>query len=136
MLDRIGMVAYRLQLPEGSRLYNVFHVGLLKKFYSTPPTAIPVLPPIDNGRPIPVPAKILKASLRRDVWHVLVQWVGLPPADASWESVEDFKRDYPSFQLENELFAEAGRDVMWGIPYQRRKARRTAQTPAAENGIS
>lgn len=83
--EHIGIVAYRLQLPEGARLHNVFHVGLLKKFHGDlPPTPLALPPtPIEHGRALPVPAKVLKASLRRDIWHVLVQWVGLDLAEAS-----------------------------------------------------
>lgn len=53
---------------------------LLKKFRGDFPTAPPVLPQIEHGRALPIPAKVLKASLHRDVWHVLVQWVGLDVA--------------------------------------------------------
>ncbi|WVZ98174.1 LOW QUALITY PROTEIN: hypothetical protein U9M48_043643 [Paspalum notatum var. saurae] len=58
------------------------------------------------------------------VWHVpevLVQWQGLSAADASWMPLPEFQRLYPSFQLEDELLVQAGRDVMWEKQYGRRK---------------
>jgi hypothetical protein len=50
----------------------------------------------------------------------LVQWAGLSSAEATWEPVDAFRREHPSFQLEDELFVEGGRDVMVGKVYRRR----------------
>jgi transcriptional regulator GlxA family with amidase domain len=64
---------------------------------------------------------VLKAQLRRGEWYVLIQWAGLPAEEATWEQREEFRQHYPDFQLEDELFAQAGRDVMTGTTYQRRR---------------
>lgn len=65
VLERIRTVAYRLQLPAGTRLHDVFYVGILKAYHGTPPATTPALPPMAQGRLLPVPDKILRASLRR-----------------------------------------------------------------------
>jgi len=120
VIEKIGDVAYRLRLPAGARIHDVFHVGVLKPFHGNPPVSTPPLPPLQDGRLLQQPAKILKSQLRRGVWHVLVHWSGLPEADATWEPVPNFKETYPEFQLEDELFLEGGRDVMTGKVYVRR----------------
>ena len=66
----------------------------------------------------------MRAQLRHGVWHVLIQWAGLPEADATWEPVEEFRAAYPDFQLADELFVDGGSDVMVGRVYQRRKRSR------------
>jgi hypothetical protein len=50
VIGRIGEVAYRLQLPDGACIHDVFHVGVLKPFRGTPPSAAPALPPLRHGR--------------------------------------------------------------------------------------
>ena len=121
VLERIGAVAYRLQLPEGARIHDVFHVGVLKPFRGDPPASTPPLPPLQRGRPLQQPERVLRSSLRRGAWHILVQWANMPASEATWEPVEAFRATHPSFQLEDELFLEGGRDVMGGQTYQRRQ---------------
>ena len=118
--ERIGDVAYRLLLPEGARVHNVFHVGVLKPFRGTPPTTPPALPPLRHARCLQQPTRALRAQLRRGTWHVLIQWADLPEDDATWEPLEEFRTEFPAFQLEDELFAEGGSDVMVGKVYQLR----------------
>ena len=120
VLERVGPVAYRLQLPAGARLHDVFHVSQLKAYTGAPPAAPVPLPPVQDGRLLQAPERVLRAQLSRGAWRVLVQWQGLPVDDATWEPLKEFKEQYPEVQLEDELFAEEGRDVMTGIQYKRR----------------
>lgn len=85
VLERIGSVAYRLQLPEHARIHDVFHIGVLKPFHGEPPATTPALPPLRDGRPLEVPEQVLYAQLRRGVWFLLVKWAGFAAAEATWE---------------------------------------------------
>ncbi|WVZ53445.1 hypothetical protein U9M48_004385 [Paspalum notatum var. saurae] len=126
----INDVAYRLELPAGARIHNVFHVGLLKKFIGETPVTPPPLPPLHYGAVQPQPAKALKSRVARGVHQILVQWESLPSSAASWEDVDVFRKRYPLFQLADELLTEGGRDVMWGRVYHRRKESRNSQSVA------
>ena len=77
-----------------------------------------------HGRLLEAPERALSSQLRRGVWHVLIQWAGLPETDATWEPVDNFRAAYPDFQLEDELFVDDGSDVMVGRVYQRCKRSR------------
>uniref|UniRef100_A0A0A9CNF1 Tf2-1-like SH3-like domain-containing protein n=1 Tax=Arundo donax TaxID=35708 RepID=A0A0A9CNF1_ARUDO len=118
VLEKVGDVAYRLELPAGTRLHDAFHVGVLKPFRGDPPLVVPPLPPVRHGRVCQTPSAILKARLARGQLQVLVQWKDSPPVDASWVAVEDFRRLFPEFQLEDELLAQVGERCHGGSPIQ------------------
>jgi hypothetical protein len=45
---KIGVVAYELEIPQGSKIHNVFYVSCLKKALDQHIRPIEVLPPMDE----------------------------------------------------------------------------------------
>jgi len=130
VVQLINDAAVRLELPPQARIHDVFHVGTLKKFIGTPPSAPPPLPDIYHGAIVPEPARVEQARLARGVRQVLVHWRGEPATSATWEDLEEFRAKYLDFQLEDELDLEGGRDVMWGQSYSRQRRTRDVRRAA------
>jgi hypothetical protein len=65
-------VVYKLQLPEGARIYNVFHVGLLKKYVGEEPIGPSVIPPIHHGWACLEPVEVTKTHVARGRVEFLV----------------------------------------------------------------
>ena len=78
VLARVGRVAYRLELPEKSKIHPVIHVSQLKKVIGTIVQVLPDLPEPDDN--LQVSFKVLQRRLIRKgssaVSQVLVQWSG------------------------------------------------------------
>jgi hypothetical protein len=104
----VGNVAYRLQLPLGARLHNVFHVRLFKKYCGEEPTESGALPPLWHGRVCLQPEEVIKSRLTHGHTKVLVRWADQTAANATWVQLADFKQFYPSFKLAEELVVKGG----------------------------
>ena len=131
VIERIGSVAYRLQLLNKARIHNVFHVVFLKKYHGTAPTDIVPLPTVVHGHAVPEPGHIVRTRLNHGVWELLVQWLSQSPAASTWELLNDFKATYPKFQLEDELFRKEGGsvvDAFIGKQYSRKKKKAPASS--------
>ncbi|PNX73902.1 transposon Ty3 gag-pol polyprotein, partial [Trifolium pratense] len=99
VLERIGQVAYKLELPSHSKIHNVFHCSLLKPYLGPIPPDAPILPndSVDN-HPTVTPLAILNSRIisvnGQQMQQVLVQWNGLPPEDTTWENWQDLQISY------------------------------------------
>jgi hypothetical protein len=132
ILEWVGSVAYKMQLPVGTRIHDVFHIDILKRFPGEPPSAPGTLPPLHHGRTCHRPASVKQSRVARGRVVLLVQWVDRPTSEASWIDAEEFHALYPEFQLEDELLVGGGgRDVMLGVQYTRRRDKQQAGTGEA-----
>jgi hypothetical protein len=100
---KISHVAYQLDLPDKSRIHNVFHVSCLKKVLGQQQKAQTILPMLDEeGRIILEPEAIIatreKRLCSRVIKEYLIKWKNLPEEDVAWES-EHFRQLHPSLPL-------------------------------------
>jgi len=100
VLQRIGSVAYRLDLPPEARIHPVFHVSCLKKKLGQQITPLSTLPPVDvNGEIKPEPEQILeRRSIKRNqrsLTEVLIKWKGAPSEENTWENYWKLCELYP-----------------------------------------
>ncbi|RVW26324.1 Transposon Tf2-12 polyprotein [Vitis vinifera] len=101
----LGPVAYKLALPLGSQIHDVFHVSLLKKHLGPVTATSTQLPPVsDTSTVLPQPEAVLDRRVihkgkYRPKSEILVKWVGVPAEDATWENEWRFTKSYPDFIL-------------------------------------
>lgn len=108
IIAKVGVVAYKLQLPEEAKIHSVFHVSQLKPFKGgTTEQYMPLPLTMTDIGPIVLPAKVLAARVIQQgelkIPQVLIQWTNMPPDESTWEGLEDMKANYPSFNLEDKV---------------------------------
>ena len=123
VLERIGQVAYRLQLPLECKIHPVFHVSQLKPVLGKnhTVTSLPVL--LEENEEFVLQPELLQ-SVRYDAeghLEALIKWKGLPIHENAWMRVRDIAREFPYFELEDKLsLIEGGIDKSWRVYYRKR----------------
>ena len=98
MLQKIGTMAYKLELPTASRLHPVFHVSCLKKVIGDKLPVQTILPELDEeGKIILEPEAVIETRTRqlrnRSISEYLIKWKNLSIEDSTWED-ENFMQKY------------------------------------------
>jgi len=89
-LEKVEEIAYELELLEGRKIRNVFHVSCLKKAFGQQDTSSSEFPPLDKeGQLVLVSEEVLEMRERKlrsiIIREYLVRWKDLPFEDATWE---------------------------------------------------
>jgi hypothetical protein len=113
VVERIGAVAYRLKLPDGSRVHPVFHVSLLKKAIGryNEEAELPDHLEGDKGiyyEPEDILAKRTIVVQGEEVCQLLVQWKGQKAEEATREDAVSLKSQFPTFNLEDKVVLSGG----------------------------
>ena len=94
ILDRIGSVAYRLELPESMhRIHPVFHVSKIKPYKASgrvqpPPVPIEIEGELEYEVERILDKRIKKRGRRKNYTEYLVKWLGYGHEHNSWESAK------------------------------------------------
>ncbi|GJX64377.1 hypothetical protein Tco_0298720 [Tanacetum coccineum] len=102
IIERIGPVAYRLELPqELSRVHNVFHICNLKKCLSDDTLVIPLEEiQLDDKlnfveEPVEIMDREVKQLKRSRIPIIKVRWNARRGPEYTWEREDQFREKYP-----------------------------------------
>ncbi|XP_044478762.1 uncharacterized protein LOC123205787 [Mangifera indica] len=100
ILDKVGAVAYRLQLPTDAAIHDVFHVSLLRPAYSRVVVS-PTLPPQFTPQRWPQCILDRKMVRRRNIPAVklLIQWPNETHETTIWEFADTIRNQFLFFPL-------------------------------------
>lgn len=137
VLERVGKVAYRLKLPESSRIHPVFHVSQLKPVVGTPPQVTPLPQSFSStGELLLRPEAVLGTRYTPNgCLEVLIQWTGLPSHESTWNFGWEIQRQFPEFQLEDKLrFVGRGIDTLQQVYFRKRGKKDTVLEATVAKG--
>lgn len=113
VLEKIGTVAYRLELPTDSQIHSVFHVSQLKPFHQDYTPVFSKLPVLtDIQATAAQPSQILERRLvhkgNNAITQILVTWTGLPASLATWEDYNVLRQRFPEAPAWGQAGSSAG----------------------------
>ncbi|CAJ2667675.1 unnamed protein product [Trifolium pratense] len=113
IVERVGAVAYKLELPASSKIHPIFHVSLLKKAVGDYPVQgeLPKELEISLEEDI-YPEKILGSRITLQsgnaVHQSLIQWKNKSLEEVTWEDDAFIAGQFPDFSLEDKALFETG----------------------------
>ena len=101
ILEKIGAVTYRLELPDHTRIDPIFHVSQLKSSVADhTPVYSDLLRQVQLDAANVVPEQILDRRLVQKggiaIPQVLIKWRTLPASSATWEDYYVVKQTFPT----------------------------------------
>ena len=99
VLQKVGTMAYKLELLASLRVHPVFHVSCLKKVIGENLPVQTILPELDEeGKIILEPKVVMEKRTRqlrnRSISEYLIKWKNLTTEDSTWED-ENLIQKYP-----------------------------------------
>jgi len=146
ILERIGKVAYKLELPSTMRVHPVFHVSLLKTYHSSDDSDRPQPPrppPIQDEDVFLADTLLDRRTVKqgkRTVVEYLVKWEGYPLYEATWEPASHLLgTDLKKMRQEmDKRYQQAARDLaatQRQQPLHRQQRRHSRQLPRHLCGV-
>ena len=119
VIEKVGQVAYRLALPsELEKIHNVFHVSMLQRYRSdlshvVSSETIELRPNLTyEEEPVEILAREVKELRNKKISLVKVMWRNHKTKEATWESEEMMRQQYPQLvnegNFEDEIFLSGG----------------------------
>ncbi|KAK1617590.1 hypothetical protein QYE76_023107 [Lolium multiflorum] len=110
IVERVGEVAYKLELPPTSRVHPVFHVSQLKPCIGPHQQVLSQLPSSTDIFQIPVAVlgqRVRQAGFRT-VPQALIHWSGMPEDQATWEDIDSLRQQFPTAPAWGQAGFQAG----------------------------
>ena len=98
VIERIGAVAYRLELLAGSQIHLIFHISLLEKKVGEQ-GIVTEQPPQWELHSEQEPAEVLVIRVLDGKEEFLVRWQGSTQVEATWENKELLQLHHPHFSI-------------------------------------
>ena len=119
VIEKVGPVVYRLELPpELEKIYNVFHVSMLRRYRSdsshvVSSETIELRPDLTYEKePVEILAHEVKQLRNKLITLVKVLWRNHKTEEATWESEEVMRHQYPQLfnegNFEDKIFLRRG----------------------------
>ncbi|KAJ0575909.1 putative nucleotidyltransferase, Ribonuclease H [Helianthus annuus] len=112
IIERIGKVAYKLELPPSSRIHPVFHVSLLKQSFGSIDTDKGNIELFNEEAISFLPEAILDKRIGPDnQQQLLIQWENRPLEEATWEDKQVLQEQFLFFSdIEDNVVSEGEGD--------------------------